>query len=115
MKDTGILLAVSSLPGPYGAGELGDEVIHWIDLLADSGIGVWQLLPLGPTGYGNSPYQTYSARAGDPRYLSLAALYRDGLLEELPAPFDLPAGRACERCFPQPQLLLVWDWIRMSL
>ena len=93
MKDTGILLAVSSLPGPYGAGELGDEVIHWIDLLADSGIGVWQLLPLGPTGYGNSPYQTYSARAGDPRYLSLAALYRDGLLEELPAPFDLPAGR----------------------
>ena len=93
MKDTGILLAVSSLPGPYGAGELGDEVIHWIDLLADSGIGVWQLLPLGPTGYGNSPYQTYSARAGDPLYLSLAALHQAGLLGELPAPFGLPAGR----------------------
>ena len=93
MKDTGILMAVSSLPGPYGAGDLGDEAIRWIDLLAGSGVGVWQLLPLGPTGYGNSPYQTYSARAGDPLYLSLAALYQAGLLEELPAPFGLPAGR----------------------
>ena len=93
MKDTGILMAVSSLPGPYGAGDLGDEAIRWIDLLAGSGVGVWQLLPLGPTGYGNSPYQTYSARAGDPLYLSLAALHQAGLLEELPAPFDLPAGR----------------------
>ena len=93
MKDTGILMAVSSLPGPYGAGDLGDEAIRWIDLLAGSGVGVWQLLPLGPTGYGNSPYQTYSARAGDPLYLSLAALHQAGLLEELPAPFGLPAGR----------------------
>ena len=93
MKDTGILMAVSSLPGPYGAGDLGDEAIRWIDLLAGSGVGVWQLLPLGPTGYGNSPYQTYSARAGDPLYLSLAALHQAGLLEELPAPFGLPTGR----------------------
>lgn len=93
MKETGILLAVSSLPGPYGAGDLGDGAMRWIDLLAENGVTVWQLLPLGPTGYGNSPYQTYSSRAGDPLYLSLAVLREAGLLTELPEPFDLPAGR----------------------
>ena len=93
MRETGILMAVSSLPGPYGAGDLGPEAMHWIDLLAENGVTVWQLLPLGPTGYGNSPYQTYSSRAGDPLYLSLEGLYEAGLLPEKPAAFDLPAGR----------------------
>ena len=93
MRETGILMAVSSLPGPYGAGDLGPEAMHWIDLLAENGVTVWQLLPLGPTGYGNSPYQTYSSRAGDPLYLSLEGLVEAGLLPEKPAAFDLPAGR----------------------
>ena len=93
MRETGILMAVSSLPGPYGAGDLGPEAMRWIDLLAENGVTVWQLLPLGPTGYGNSPYQTYSSRAGDPLYLSLEALVETGLLPEKPAAFDLPAGR----------------------
>ena len=93
MRETGILMAVSSLPGAYGAGDLGPEAMHWIDLLAENGVTVWQLLPLGPTGYGNSPYQTYSSRAGDPLYLSLEGLVEAGLLPEKPAAFDLPAGR----------------------
>lgn len=93
MKETGILLAVSSLPSPYGVGDLGPSAAQWLELLHQSRVTIWQILPLNPTGYGNSPYQPYSSCAGDEMYLSLEQLARQGLLPETPAPFDLPAGR----------------------
>lgn len=85
MKQTGILLAVSSLPTPHGVGDLGQPAMDWIDILAENGVTIWQILPLNPTGYGNSPYQPYSSRAGDELYISLETLAKEGLLtEELP-------------------------------
>ena len=85
MKETGILLAVSSLPSPSGVGELGRPAYEWIDLLAENGVSIWQILPLNPTGYGNSPYQPYSSCAGDELYLSLELLAQQGLLPQAPA------------------------------
>ena len=84
MKETGILLAVSSLPSRTGVGELGRPAYEWIDLLAENGVSIWQILPLNPTGYGNSPYQPYSSCAGDELYLSLELLAQQGLLPEVP-------------------------------
>lgn len=65
-RSAGILLHPSSLPGPYGIGTLGREARAFVDFLAEAGIGLWQILPLGPTGYGDSPYQCLSAFAGNP-------------------------------------------------
>jgi len=79
-RSSGILLHPSSLPGPYGIGDIGPQALHWIDFLADSGCGLWQVLPLGPTGYGDSPYQCFSAFAGNPYLISPEALQQDGLL-----------------------------------
>ncbi len=75
-----MLLHVSSLPGPFGIGDLGPAAFRWIDLLAAAGQTWWQVLPLGPPGCGNSPYQSYSAFAGNPDLISPKALARDGLL-----------------------------------
>lgn len=88
MKQTGILMAVSSLPAPYGVGELGKEAFEWIDLLHKNHIDIWQILPLNPTGYGNSPYQPYSSFAGDEIYISLTTLADEGLIDNLPSPFE---------------------------
>jgi len=79
-RASGILLHPTSLPGPYGIGELGPEATAFLDFLADTGQGVWQVLPLGPTGYGDSPYQCFSAFAGNPLLVSLDRLRDDGLL-----------------------------------
>jgi 4-alpha-glucanotransferase len=79
-RDSGILLHPTSLPGPYGIGELGSAAFAFIDFLADSQQTVWQILPLGPTSYGNSPYQCLSAFAGNPLLISLEHLYQDGYL-----------------------------------
>lgn len=87
MRDSGILLPVASLPSKYGVGDLGSSCFEWIDLLAKNGVRVWQILPINPLGYGNSPYQPYSAFAGDEIYISLEELHREGLLDELPKPF----------------------------
>ena len=65
-RAAGILLHPTSLPGPNGIGELGPEAHRFVDVLADAGISIWQVLPLSPTGYGDSPYQTFSAFAGNP-------------------------------------------------
>jgi 4-alpha-glucanotransferase len=65
-RASGILLAASSLPGPYGIGSFGEKARQWIDFLASAGQRLWQLLPLGPTGWGDSPYQTFSAFAISP-------------------------------------------------
>ena len=79
-RSAGILLHPSSLPGPYGIGDIGPEAIKWIDFLADTGFGLWQVLPLGPTGYGDSPYQCFSAFAGNPYLISPEALLTENLL-----------------------------------
>ena len=82
---SGILLHPTSLPGPYGIGDLGPAAFRWVDFLGRSGCGLWQVLPLGPTGYGDSPYQCFSAFAGNPNLISPELLVEKGLLH----PFDL--------------------------
>ena len=84
----GILMPLASLPSDEGIGCLGADSYHFVDLLEAMGIRVWQLLPLTPLGYGNSPYQPFASCAGDPLYISLSQLVRDGLLpaDEIPAP-----------------------------
>src|ERR1700693_3581937 len=79
-RSCGILLHVTSLPSPYGIGDLGPSAFSWIDRLHDAGQRWWQALPLGPTGYGNSPYQSLSSFAGNVLVISLDALISDGLL-----------------------------------
>lgn len=80
-------MAVSSLPSRTGVGELGREAYRFIDLLRENGVKIWQILPLNPVGYGNSPYQPYSSCAGDELYISLDMLYEEGLLSGLPPSF----------------------------
>jgi 4-alpha-glucanotransferase len=89
----GILLHPSSLPGPYGIGDLGPSAYRWLDWLAASGVRLWQILPLGPTGYGDSPYQCFSAFAGNPYLVSPDLLMEMELLnrEDLT---DMPAWEA---------------------
>ena len=81
-RASGVLLHPTSLPGGYGIGDLGPTAHHWLDLLADTGCRLWQVLPLGPTGFGDSPYQCFSAFAGNPYLISPEALLADGLLEQ---------------------------------
>jgi 4-alpha-glucanotransferase len=76
----GVLLHPTSLPGPNGIGELGPEAIAFLDFLAQTGQRLWQVLPLGPTGYGDSPYQCFSAFAGNPLLVSPGRLQDQGLL-----------------------------------
>ncbi|MEW6568404.1 MAG: 4-alpha-glucanotransferase [Chloroflexota bacterium] len=83
----GILLHPTSLPGPYGIGDLGLAAERWLDWLVEADCRLWQVLPLGPTGYGDSPYQCFSAFAGNPLLISLEHLVEDGLL----TPADLEA------------------------
>lgn len=77
---SGVLLHPTSLPGPFGIGDLGPQAHRWIDFLGNVGCGLWQVLPLGPTGYGDSPYQCFSAFAGNPYIISPEFLMEDGLL-----------------------------------
>jgi len=79
-RSSGILLHPTSLPGPYGIGELGPEAFQFIDFLFEAGQSLWQVLPLGPTGYGDSPYASFSAFAGNPLLISPDLLEKDGLL-----------------------------------
>lgn len=82
MRKNGILLHISSLPSPYGIGTLGKEAYDFVDFLKRSGQSVWQVLPLCPTGYGDSPYASYSTFAGNPYFIDLDLLAKDGLLNE---------------------------------
>jgi 4-alpha-glucanotransferase len=79
-RAAGILLAVSSLPSPYGIGSFGEAAREWLRFLKDSGQRYWQILPLGPTGWGDSPYQSFSAFAISSYYIDLDALIAQGLL-----------------------------------
>lgn len=81
-RASGILLHPTSLPGRFGVGDLGDEAYRFVDFLVDAGQSYWQVLPLGPTGYGDSPYQCLSAFAGNPLLISPQRLVEDNLLDE---------------------------------
>ncbi|MBQ6426194.1 MAG: 4-alpha-glucanotransferase [Clostridia bacterium] len=81
-RSSGILAAVSSLPSPYGIGTLGKKAYEFADFLAEAGQKYWQMLPLGPTSYGDSPYQSFSTYAGNPYYIDLDFLIEDGLLQK---------------------------------
>ncbi len=81
-RRSGVLLHPTSLPGPDGCGDLGSAARHFVDWLADHKQTWWQVLPLGPTSYGDSPYQTLSAFAGNPLLISLTDLMDDGWLTE---------------------------------
>ncbi len=79
-KSAGILFAVSSLPSKYGIGCFSKEAYRFVDWLKEAGQTYWQILPMGPTGYGDSPYQSFSTFSGNPYYIDLEALIQDGLL-----------------------------------
>jgi 4-alpha-glucanotransferase len=116
-RASGILIHPSSFPGPYGIGDIGPEAKHFLDWLAGAGCKLWQVLPLGPTGYGDSPYQCFSAFAGNPYLISPEYLLRDDLLH----PNDLreepvfPVGQVdFGRVIPWKQNLLERAYIRFS-
>ena len=81
MRGSGILMHITSMPGPYGVGTMGKESYKFADFLHKAGQRYWQVLPLSPTGYGDSPYQSCSAFAGNPYLIDLDALVEQGLLE----------------------------------
>ena len=88
MRRSGILLHVSSIPSEYGIGTFSKQAYKFIDLLERAGQSYWQILPLGPTGYGDSPYQSFSTFAGNPYYIDLELLIEEGYLTKAD----------CERC-----------------
>ena len=93
-RRSGILLHISSLPSAYGIGDLGPEACRFADFLRAAGQTCWQILPISPTGYGDSPYQSFSAFAGNPYFISPDSLIEDGLLtDEEAAAHRLPPGR----------------------
>ena len=92
-RKSGILLHPSSLPGLGGIGSFGEEARRFVDFLHKSGQSLWQILPLGPTAYGNSPYSCYSAFAGNPLLISLEAVQDEGDL----LPHDLKSEPDSER------------------
>ncbi|WP_019508641.1 4-alpha-glucanotransferase [Pleurocapsa sp. PCC 7319] len=81
-RASGILLHPTSLPSRFGIGDLGDRAYQFVDFLANSDQQIWQILPIGPTGFGNSPYLSYSALAGNPLLISPAVLQTQGLLTQ---------------------------------
>ena len=82
MRSSGILMHITSLPGPYGVGTMGKQAYAFIDFLKKAGQSYWQILPLTPTGYGDSPYQSCSTFAGNHYLIDLDMLVEEGLLEE---------------------------------
>jgi 4-alpha-glucanotransferase len=90
-RASGVLLHVTSLPSPYGIGDLGTAAFSWIDHLHGAGQRWWQVLPLGPTGYGNSPYQSMSSFAANPALISPDSLVADGLLKTADCRLDFPS------------------------
>ena len=81
MRSSGILMHISSLPSPYGVGTMGKDAREFVDFLVRSGQSYWQILPVCPTSYGDSPYQSYSTFAGNPYFIDLDKLEQEGLLE----------------------------------
>ena len=115
MRKSGILMPMSSLPSPYGIGTMGKSAYRFIDFLKAAGQSYWQLLPLGPTSYGDSPYSAFSTFAGNPYFIDLELLVKEGLLRrgELEGidwgedPQQVDYGRIYEKRFPV--LRLAWQ------
>ena len=108
-RSSGILLHPTSLPGRYGIGDLGAEARRFVDFLAAAGQTLWQVLPLGPTGYGDSPYQCFSAWAGNPLLISLESLVEKTWLDAsaLAATPEFPQDRVdFERLMPWKRAVL---------
>ena len=82
MRESGILMHITSLPGPYGIGAMGKAAYRFVDFLVQAGQSCWQILPLSPTGFGDSPYQSFGSCAGNPYLIDLDTLVREGLLKE---------------------------------
>lgn len=81
-RSAGILLHPTSLPGEFGIGTIGENAYHFVDFLVECGQKLWQVFPLGPTGYGDSPYQSFSTFAGNPLLIDLKLLKEEGLLSD---------------------------------
>ncbi len=116
-RASGVLLHPTSLPGPYGIGDLGPAAFAFVDFLAEAGCRLWQVLPLGPTGYGDSPYQCFSAFAGNPLLISPQALLAADLLtaDDLRHPPSFPPDRvAYGEVIPWKQALLAKAWERFT-
>src|SRR4029434_10276422 len=118
-RASGLLLHVTSLPSRYGIGDLGPAAVAWVDRLHETGQTWWQALPLGPTGYGDSPYQSLSAFAGNPLLISLDLLIEDGWLSDAearkgpisqPGSIDFPTVIAHRRAI-WPRLLDHFDTV----
>ena len=82
MRESGILMHITSLPGPYGVGTMGKQAYEFVDFLHEAGQRCWQILPLTPTGYGDSPYQSCSTFAGNYYLIDLDTLIWEGLLDK---------------------------------
>jgi 4-alpha-glucanotransferase len=110
-RSSGILLHLSSLPAAHGIGDLGPDARRFVEFLARTGQSLWQVLPVGPTGYGNSPYQSLSAFAGNPLFVSLDRLAAEGWLT--------PAELRIEVRFPEKRVdfesVIPWKQSRLSL
>jgi len=114
-RSSGTLLHVTSLPSPYGIGDLGPSAFSWIDRLHDGGQGWWQSLPLGPTGYGNSPYQSLSSFAGNALLISPEGLISDGLLNMSDCASQFPSDQVdYDSVIPFKEKLLEKAWTRFS-
>jgi 4-alpha-glucanotransferase len=113
-RASGLLLHVTSLPSPYGVGDLGSSAFSWIDRLHDAGLAWWQALPLGPTGYGNSPYQSMSSFAGNALLISPASLVSDGLLEATDEPHFSADAVDYDSVIPFKERLLETAWVRFK-
>lgn len=111
-RASGVLLHVTSLPSPYGVGDVGPAAIRWIDLLHAAGQSWWQSLPLGPTGYGNSPYQPLSSFAGNALLISPCWLIEDGLLRPSDCEVSWPSQTKVDydRVIPFKHQLLEKAW-----
>ena len=81
-RSNGVLMPIFSLPSPYGIGTFGKAAYEFVDFLSEASIKYWQILPLGQTSYGDSPYQAFSSFAGNPYFIDLDILIEDGLLEK---------------------------------
>ena len=81
-RASGILMPITSLPSPYGIGTIGKAAYEFADFLKRAGQSYWQILPVGPTSYGDSPYQSFSTYAGNPYMIDLDMLQEEGLLKK---------------------------------
>jgi len=115
-RASGLLLHITALPTPYGIGDVGPAAIAWIDQLSDAGQSWWQALPLGPTGYGNSPYQSLSSFAGNGLLISPEWLIEDGLLRssDCSVPSSSPSAVDYNTVIPFKHQLLEKAWTNFA-